>query len=611
MPDKILLNIGGTRFHATRATLQRGTYFSTLLDRESKTHFESDGSIFIDRDGTHFRHILNFFRDGRVPDLPEPHRSELRAEAGYYRVGELVAGLSRPSKEQEAAIAAAEADKAAVVAAAVEAAERAAETIAAEKLAVEKAAFEAKLEALARASEEKLAMAEATVAAAKADHKDMEARVAQDAPCDPKCGHSLQAATGRCAIGGGGGLGSCLITFGAFGAPLLLVVSLILCLVRSRRQRSCKCATYRAAHGHAPTQSAYFLIKETTKDAPEPPDLHKHPIWLQYGKEGFKDGDAMDTSIVPEGNRVSTYVITQLGRADRHGERVIRGPSLRVAPPTTKPAAPPAPPAPADHPNSSSKAATATIGPPSSVGKRPVCLAPLEVASPSSSRSSSPLSVLATPSAAERAGGEATANRVFPDTKHRGRTFEEVRTTDPSYVRWAMSVREPFGTIAALVTYCEAKEAADTVTTERSSDEVDRVMEGRPYSQEAAFAVLNQQLLGDMSAFPSAFHLQAATVSLDGHTPLLTPVLLSLAQTNASGVALASPDKENAGLHTPSISSPTCHRRSSSRLPCGGPRRHKSCGCLPPHVLEPSRSLSSPLLSQQRSQRLLGVRSPR
>ena len=169
MPDKILLNIGGTRFHATRVTLQRGTYFSTLLDRESKTHFESDGSIFIDRDGTHFRHILNFFRDGRVPDLPEPHRSELRAEAGYYRVGELVAGLSRPSKEQEAAIAAAEADKAAVVAAAVEAAERAAETIAAEKLAVEKAAFEAKLEALARASEEQ---AVELAAGARADRQE-------------------------------------------------------------------------------------------------------------------------------------------------------------------------------------------------------------------------------------------------------------------------------------------------------------------------------------------------------------------------------------------------------------------------------------------------------
>ena len=355
MPDKILLNIGGTRFHATRATLQRGTYFRTLLDRESKTHFESDGSIFIDRDGTHFRHILNFFRDGRVPDLPEPHRSELRAEAEYYRIGEVVAGLSRLSKEQVAAIAAAEADKAAVVAAAVEAAERAAETIAAEKLAVEKAAFEAKLEALARASEEKLAVAEATVAAAKVDHKEKKARVAQDAPYDPKYGHGLQAAPGRCAaaIGGGGGLGSCLITFGAFGAPLILVVSLVLCIVRSRRQRSCTYATYCSAYGHAPTQSAYFSIEETTKDAPEPPDLHKHPILWEfnadgsasgrvYGKKGFKDGDAADTSIVPEGSRFSTYVITQLGPIDRLGERVIRGPSLRVAPATTKPAAPPA-----------------------------------------------------------------------------------------------------------------------------------------------------------------------------------------------------------------------------------------------------------------------------
>ena len=592
MPDKILLNIGGTRFHATRATLQRGTYFRTLLDRESKTHFESDGSIFIDRDGTHFRHILNFFRDGRVPDLPEPHRSELRAEAEYYRVGEVVAGLSRLSKEQVAAIAAAEADKAAVVAAAVEAAERAAETIAAEKLAVEKAAFEAKLEALARASEEKLAVAEATVAAAKVDHKEKKARVAQDAPYDPKYGHGLQAAPGRCAaaIGGGGGLGSCLITFGAFGAPLILVVSLVLCIVRSRRQRSCTYATYCSAYGHAPTQSAYFSIEETTKDAPEPPDLHKHPILWEfnadgsasgrvYGKKGFKDGDAADTSIVPEGSRFSTYVITQLGPIDRLGERVIRGPSLRVAPATTKPAAPPAAapaPAKADPPNSSSMAAAATVGPPSSAGKRPVCLAPLEVASPSSSRSSSPLSVLATPSTEKRAGGEATVNRVFPDTKHRGRTFEEVRTTDPSYVRWAMSVGEPFGTIAALVTCCEAKAATDTVTTERSSDEVDRVLEGtRPCGQEAAFAVLNQQLLVGL---PSAFHLQAATISLDGHTLLLTPVSLSLAPTNASGVALASPGKENAGLQTPSISSPTCHGRSSSRLPCGGPRRHKSCG---------------------------------
>ena len=461
MPDKILLNIGGTRFHATRATLQRGTYFRTLLDRESKTHFESDGSIFIDRDGTHFRHILNFFRDGRVPDLPEPHRSELRAEAEYYRVGEVVAGLSRLSKEQVAAIAAAEADKAAVVAAAVEAAERAAETIAAEKLAVEKAAFEAKLEALARASEEKLAVAEATVAAAKVDHKEKKARVAQDAPYDPKYGHGLQAAPGRCAaaIGGGGGLGSCLITFGAFGAPLILVVSLVLCIVRSRRQRSCTYATYCSAYGHAPTQSAYFLIEETTKDAPEPPDLHKHPILWEfnadgsasgrvYGKKGFKDGDAADTSIVPEGSRFSTYVITQLGPIDRLGERVIRGPSLRVAPATTIPAAPPAAaPAPAksDPPKSSSKAPAATIGPPSSAAKPPK--QPASTPAPAASSSAVPVPLKTSLSQETPRARRTSASHAARFCKS-GHQMELVEGGEPGLrcdgrCAWTLAVRQP------------------------------------------------------------------------------------------------------------------------------------------------------------------------
>ena len=88
-------------------------------------------------------------------------------------------------------------------------------------------------------------------------------------------------------------------------------------------------------------------------EPPEPSDLHKHPILHQwefnadgsvsgrvYGKKGFKDGDAMDTSIVPEGNRFSTYVITQSGSIYRLGERIIRGPSLRVAPPPPKPESP-------------------------------------------------------------------------------------------------------------------------------------------------------------------------------------------------------------------------------------------------------------------------------
>jgi len=100
MPDKILLNIGGMRFHATRATLENSQFFGEMLDRRSKTHFESDGSIFIDRDGTHFRHILNYLRDKSVPDLYQPERKQLLVEARYYNITGLVRELEAQNSAQ-------------------------------------------------------------------------------------------------------------------------------------------------------------------------------------------------------------------------------------------------------------------------------------------------------------------------------------------------------------------------------------------------------------------------------------------------------------------------------------------------------------------------------
>lgn len=44
------------------------------------------GYIFVDRDGKHFRHILNWLRDGVVPTLKESHYSELLREAEYYQL---------------------------------------------------------------------------------------------------------------------------------------------------------------------------------------------------------------------------------------------------------------------------------------------------------------------------------------------------------------------------------------------------------------------------------------------------------------------------------------------------------------------------------------------
>jgi len=44
------------------------------------------GYVFVDRDGKHFRHILNWLRDGVVPTLEESQYSELLREAEYYQL---------------------------------------------------------------------------------------------------------------------------------------------------------------------------------------------------------------------------------------------------------------------------------------------------------------------------------------------------------------------------------------------------------------------------------------------------------------------------------------------------------------------------------------------
>ncbi|KAJ0690897.1 putative chromatin remodeling & transcription regulator BTB-POZ family [Helianthus annuus] len=50
------------------------------------------GYVFIDRDGKHFRHILNWLRDGvaPIPNLSDLERVELLREAEYYQLLGLV-----------------------------------------------------------------------------------------------------------------------------------------------------------------------------------------------------------------------------------------------------------------------------------------------------------------------------------------------------------------------------------------------------------------------------------------------------------------------------------------------------------------------------------------
>jgi hypothetical protein len=64
--SKLLLDVGGHNFTTSRQTLTSvpDTYFASLFSgRFELTPDENNGAYFIDRDGRHFHHILNFLRD--------------------------------------------------------------------------------------------------------------------------------------------------------------------------------------------------------------------------------------------------------------------------------------------------------------------------------------------------------------------------------------------------------------------------------------------------------------------------------------------------------------------------------------------------------------------
>ncbi|KAK9058750.1 hypothetical protein SSX86_023592 [Deinandra increscens subsp. villosa] len=85
----VRLNIGGEKFCTTVDTLTHREPHSMLAAMFSGRHTickDSEGCVFVDRDGKHFRHVLNWLRDGAVPDLTKSEFSELLREAEYYQL---------------------------------------------------------------------------------------------------------------------------------------------------------------------------------------------------------------------------------------------------------------------------------------------------------------------------------------------------------------------------------------------------------------------------------------------------------------------------------------------------------------------------------------------
>ena len=99
LSTKVNLNVGGQHFTTTVQTLTKdpdsmlGAMFSGRFPMKPS----EDGTFFIDRDGTYFRYILNYLRDGKL-SLPEGATviEEIEAEAEFYQIQGILEELGKP-----------------------------------------------------------------------------------------------------------------------------------------------------------------------------------------------------------------------------------------------------------------------------------------------------------------------------------------------------------------------------------------------------------------------------------------------------------------------------------------------------------------------------------
>ncbi|CAK9135003.1 unnamed protein product [Ilex paraguariensis] len=101
----VRLNIGGKKFCTTVDTLTQREPESMLAAMFSGRHTicqdSEKGYVFLDRDGKHFRHILNWLRDGVVPTLNDSEYLDLLREAEYYQLLGLIDGIKSVLNERK------------------------------------------------------------------------------------------------------------------------------------------------------------------------------------------------------------------------------------------------------------------------------------------------------------------------------------------------------------------------------------------------------------------------------------------------------------------------------------------------------------------------------
>ena len=95
----VKLNVGGHHFTTSIQTLTRDpdSMLAAMFSGRFEMKPSKDGTFFIDRDGTYFRFILNYLRDGKL-SLPDgaTFLEEIATEAEFYQIQGILDELQRP-----------------------------------------------------------------------------------------------------------------------------------------------------------------------------------------------------------------------------------------------------------------------------------------------------------------------------------------------------------------------------------------------------------------------------------------------------------------------------------------------------------------------------------
>ena len=93
LPKIIHLSVGGAHFTTSLTTLNSdpNSMLSAMFSGRHNLSKDEEGSYFVDRDGTHFRYILNYLRDGNayIPMENQELIDELYEEVCFYQISGL------------------------------------------------------------------------------------------------------------------------------------------------------------------------------------------------------------------------------------------------------------------------------------------------------------------------------------------------------------------------------------------------------------------------------------------------------------------------------------------------------------------------------------------